>query len=800
MGGRCAVAAAVSVWGAMLVGHRLGLATLIGCLVALPLTAWLALRAPPRVGTVLALSTLALAGLARASASQLALQRGADRIGESDHPRWIRARVVEHPLREAEAPLATVRLLVPAAPLPAGTAIRLRFPPDCAAEWGDTLLALVALERPAERSNPGGFSQREAAASVGIALQGRALAVEVAPARGADAWARASAVRWRRAAEQVLARGLSPESRQLVTPLVIGDRSALPPALGADLRAAGLTHLLALSGLHVVWLAGIVRMMAAALGCGVRGRAAAGGACALFYALVAGPIPSLMRAVATEWALAAARITGRALDPLQSLALAVLVLLAIAPGWARDLGFQLSCAASLGLVAIGPWLTERAGRLRPLAKPFVPTVAAQVVALPLLLERFHALPWTALVSNLIAVPVCGALLAAAWLAIAAEWALPGSGGLFLSACEVLGSTLRRVAEGAARMPGALVATGCEPGIVWLAAAGATLLSFSLPLPRTRSDEMRGWRPGREAAVLLGTLTSALALVMAVSAPPLVPPLGRWWLVTLDVGQGDAIALAFRDGWWLVDAGPRTPHFDAGAGTVLPFLRWAGVRRLERLVLTHDDGDHTGGAWAILQGTGVRAILAPVAVPGVPGPGGHFAAARVPVVSAARGDTLHAAPPVVARWPPAGEPCTRDNAAGLVLEIDDHGGSALLTADVDSTVEARLALEGAMAALKVAHHGSGSSSGATFLARARPRLAMVSCGRHNPFGHPSPEALARLAAAGAVIARTDREGAVWLEGSSAGIRRIDWRHEVPAGGAADAAREAAAALARAHPRW
>src|SRR5262245_20641820 len=321
MGGRCAVAAAVTVWAALLLGAGLGFVGALGCLIALPGIATIAWRAPPRVGTVLALLTLALAGLARGGAARCALEHGVAALAEDAAPRWIRARVAEHPLREAEAPSAAVRLLSPAPPCPAGTAIRLRLPPGCAAEWGDTLTALVTLERPPARTNPGGFSARDAAASLGVPLQGRAFAVRVAPARGPAGWARATAVRWRRAAEDVLARGLSVESRQLVTPLVVGDRSALPPALGADLRAAGLTHLLALSGLHVVWLAGIVRMLAAVLGAGVRGRALSGAACAIFYALVAGPIPSLMRAVATECAIAWARIAQRALDPLQALAL-----------------------------------------------------------------------------------------------------------------------------------------------------------------------------------------------------------------------------------------------------------------------------------------------------------------------------------------------------------------------------------------------------------------------------------------------------------------------------------------------
>ena len=789
MGGRCAVGVAVVVWCGLASGRAFGPFPVAACLILALTLAWLASRAPVRVGTVLVLMALTLAAMARGGAGRLALEHGVGLLDSPSVPRWIRARVAEHPLREGDEPLAIVTLIGPGAAPEVGRRVRLRLPAGCEAEWGDTLSAFAVLERPPGRSNPGGFSARDVAASAGLALQGRALAARVTPVRGAHAWPRSTAVRWRRAVEHTLARGLTPESRQLVTPLVVGDRSALPPGLGADLRASGLTHLLALSGLHVVWLAGISRGVVAAMGCGVRGRAVAGAACALFYALVAGPLPSLMRAVVTEWAAAIARLAGRSLDPVQALALSALALLVLTPCWAFDLGFQLSCAATLGLVTAGPWLTARAapaGRLRAVLSPFVPTLAAQLMALPLLISCFHALPWTSLASNLAAVPVCGALLAAAWLGVVAEAVLPGAGAPFLAACETLAAALRWIAGTAGQVPNALMATGSEPGIATLSAAGAALLALALPEPRAL--DARAWPMSRARflGLLLGALGSLLALALAASAPALRPPPGRWWMVVLDVGQGDAIALGFPDGWWLVDAGPRTPRFDAGERTVLPFLRWAGVRRLDRLVLTHDDGDHTGGAHAVLRATRVGAIVTPVAVPGVQGPGVRFASARVLMIPCACGDTLRGAPAVIVRWPPAGDdreaphavPLASDNAASLALEIAGEGGRTLLAADLDSTGEERLALSGPLETLKVAHHGSGSSSGAAFLQRAKPGLAVISCGRRNAFGHPHAGALARLAAAGATIVRTDRDGAVWLEYSAQGMRRVDWRNGEP----------------------
>jgi competence protein ComEC len=579
--------------------------------------------------------------------------------------------------------------------------------------------------------------------------------------------------RWRRAHEATVASRLSSRANQLVIPLVIGDRSALPPDLGAAFRAAGLVHLLALSGLHVVWLAALARGLCALAGGGVRARALAGALCALGYAGIAGPLPSLLRAAATELLVAAARFRDRALDPLQALALGAMALLVVAPGWCADLGFQLSCAATLGLVTVGPPLLERCGRARALVAPLVPTAAAQVPATPLLIARFHALSWTGGLANLVAVPVAGLLLAAAWIGALCDLALPGLGALWFQACEVLAAVFRAIADFAGARPGAMPATGAEPWVAAVAALGGALLAIALPGPRTLDARGARFTRGREAAMLLGGIATGLAIAIAASVRPLAPPPGKFWLVALDVGQGDAIALGFPDGWWLVDAGPRSPRDDAGERVVVPFLRWAGVRRLDTLVLTHDDGDHVGGVDAVRRALAVKRILASPSFPGVPGPGPRFGARAV-----ARGDTLCRDPVVAVLWPPGrGAPrglTSADNAAGVVLSVGAGAGRALLMADVDSTVEESLAVAPGVAIVKLGHHGSASSSGTAFLVRAAPELGLLSVGRHNPFGHPSPAVIARLARARIPVARTDRSGALWFELSEDGVRAVDWR--------------------------
>jgi competence protein ComEC len=114
----------------------------------------------------------------------------------------------------------------------------------------------------------------------------------------------------------------------------------------------------------------------------------------------------------------------------------------------------------------------------------------------------------------------------------------------------------------------------------------------------------------------------------------------------------------------------------------------------------------------------------------------------------------------------------------VLEVGEGAGRALLLADVDSTVEESLRIAPGVAALKVAHHGSASSSGMALLSRIGPCLALVSVGSRNPFGHPAEATLARLEAAGCRIERTDRSGALWLELSPAGVRLLDWKRAAP----------------------
>ncbi len=750
--------------------------TLAGGVLIAILIAWCATssRLPPRVGTLVLLAALAAAAVSRGAAHRDRLERCRAWLPPEGDLFRLQAHVCEPPVDAASEPAVIAAIDHAEPPLPRGARLRLRCPAGTRIEWSDRLAGLARIDRPDAPRNPGGFDGIRFAASNSVIGSGRLISCRVTHERGVFGWPRGTLGRWRTALERRLATRLTPRARAIVWPLVLGDRSELPPDLGAELRVAGLVHLIALSGLHVVWLAELAGTFAAAAGAGVRGRAFASAGCALVYLGLAGPIPSLARAAVSELVAASARLASRRLDPLQALGLSVVILLAAFPGWIDDLGFQLSCTATLGLVTLGQW-RPASPRAAAWLGALIPTLGAQIVSMPLVLSSFHLFAWLAPAANLIAVPVAGWLLSAAWLALIADVVWPGLGKAWFSACDTLCFAFEWIVAHTAAIPGAARAAGDDPALIVLASAGAALLVWA---------SARRWQPAAPpratppvtAAALVGLSLCAAAVVLTAWGSERRPSPGRAWLVFLDVGQGDAIALGFPDGWWLVDTGAAAARFDAGEQIVLPFLRWAGVQRLEGLVITHDDSDHCGGVPAVRRGMTVRQVYVPAPLDGQPPPlerfKGHAVHARV---------RLHDEPALEVLWPPvAGTPFTAprgitpDNAGGVVLRCGNSAGVAMLMADVDSSVEVRIAIEAPTRVLKAGHHGSASSTGEAFLQRVRPEHVVLSCGRRNRFGHPAPSTLARLATTTAVIERTDVSGAIWFELTDEGVRRIDWQ--------------------------
>ncbi|HTL15503.1 MAG TPA: DNA internalization-related competence protein ComEC/Rec2 [Thermomonas sp.] len=601
----------------------------------------------------------------------------------------------------------------------------------------------LALRPPQGLRNPGGNDGEKQALAARIAATGHvlepALAERLAPPRGIDAWRERMSAR--------IASAVRAPSSRFLRALALGDTRGLDEADWARLRAAGLTHLIAISGFHVGLVAGFCALLAAALWWCLPGlsrripRPFASGAGAvagaLGYAAITGcALPTLRTAVMIA-ALAAARCLRRRQRLPDTLALGCGVLLLLDPLAVLGAGFWLSFAGVAWLLWCLP--AEQGPRRWALVHGFV---AAQAVAtlglLPLTVVLFGQASFAGPLANLVAVPWWSlVVIPLGLLGLLADTLHAGWGALpwrLASGCfDLAWPWLARVADSP-------LAMAWLPEPRWFALPLALAGAFWLLLPRGV--------PGKPLA---------LCLWLPLLLPPrALPAPGSAELLVVDVGQGLAVVVRTAGHALLFDAGPATPDgFDAGERAVVPALHALGVRRLDAVVLSHGDNDHAGGWGAVARALPVAALLAPAGSPASgleacrAGQAWEWDGVRVRV--------LHPG----ADFPYLG------NEASCVLRVETAHGSALLTGDIGQYAE-RALLRRDPDALRsdvvfVAHHGSAGSSDPGFVAATGARLALVSSGAGNRFGHPRAEVVARWCGAGAEVVDTARSGAlrVWL---------------------------------------
>ncbi|HET8616321.1 MAG TPA: ComEC/Rec2 family competence protein [Actinomycetales bacterium] len=548
--------------------------------------------------------------------------------------------------------------------------------------------------------------------------------------------------------------GLARDARGLLPGLVVGDTSQQPEDLTAVLQATGLTHLSAVSGTNVTIVCVLALAVARGLGLGRRARLLAAAVVLLGFVVLARPEPSVLRAAIMGLIGLLALGTARRRAGVPALAAAVLVLLLADPWLARSYGFALSVLATAGLLLWArPW-AERLARVlpRPLAVALSVPLAAQAACGPVVVLLSGQVSLVSVPANLLAEPM---VAPATVLGLTAALVSPLSASLASGLAWLGGWPCTAIAWSARRLasvPGGQLAwPGSWSGAVALAVVtGVLVLLGPWLLRRTRR---------RPSAVV------ALVLVVVVAVLPLPgrgwPPAG-WVAVACDVGQGDGLVLRTGEHRGvLVDAGPDPAAVDR-------CLDRLGVTTLDVVVLTHFHADHVEGLPGAMRGRRVGRIVV-TRVDDPPAEARRVrrwaAQAHVPVRTAQVGDDVRDGP-VRWRvlWPSR---VVRDgsvpNNASIVLRVDTAGLRLLLLGDVEPAA-ARLvdhALQdlpdGPVAdVVKVAHHGSALQDPG-LLRDASPRLALISVGAGNDYGHPAPSALALLRSVGAVVARTDQHG-------------------------------------------
>lgn len=629
-------------------------------------------------------------------------------------------------------------------------------------------------------ANPRGFDSAGSLARRGIWTSGhvgRSGAVRLAPAP--PSW-NAAIGEARRRIGQAIEESLPLDHAALLRSLVIGDQTRIRPELRRAVTDAGLAHLLSVSGLHVAivwglsfgaanWL--LSRSEWLLLHASVRALAAAAGVpAALGYATLAGREVPALRSVTMTALLAFAWCAGRETDPLRLLVLAAGAVALARPGSPLDVSFQLSFVSVLALVLVGRWWNARRQARGADAVPrsrrervgdhvvlgVVVSAAALAGTAPLVALHFERLGWIGVLTNPVLVPLAGT--PATVLGLAGAVMMPAhepiARTLFALAWWPL-EALRIGSRVAAAMPWASASVP-KPTILEVALAYAALALPWLPAGRRR---------------LVASVVAALLALDGAAWTYERALRGDLRARILDVGQGDAAVLELPRGRVVVidGGGFGRSRFDVGERVVLPYLRSRKIGRIDALVATHGDWDHQGGLHALARALPVRQLWVP-----------DSAAERARLDGLERAVTAHGG---IVRPVSAGDllledgtlridclhPSTRasgsSNDASLVLRVRFGSTAMLFTGDIEGAGESAITRRFApqqIDVLKVPHHGSRTSSGASLLGWANPRIAIVSAGAGNAYGFPDAGVIARYAEHGTRALRTDVDGSVWVE--------------------------------------
>ena len=535
----------------------------------------------------------------------------------------------------------------------------------------------------------------------------------------------------------------------ILVALTVGDQQAIREAQWQVFSRTGITHLVSISGLHVTMFAGLAYTLISflwrrspflMLRLPAQKAAALGGfSAAWFYCLLSGFAVPAQRTLYMLAVVALALYSGRGTSASRILSLALLAVLLLDPWAVLAAGFWLSfgCVAMLFYVAGG-----RLGRSHWLAGWAQAQWALSLGMIPALLLLFQQFSLVSPLANAVAIPIVSFLVTPLALAAAA---LPLLAPL-LPLAHGLMAMLMVFLTWLAEAPGAVWQQAVPPAWAWLLALPGVLWWLA---------------PRGVPARWLG----ALFFLPLLTLDPPRPAAGEALVTTLDVGQGLAMHVQTAHHDLIYDTGPAySLEANSGNRVILPYLRARGVRRLDGVVVTHQDLDHSGGAESLLDALGADWLMSSLAY--------EHSFSALPLTAVPCQDGQHW------RWdgvdfrvlhPPAAQyeaPTAKSNDMSCVLKISTDHGSVLLTSDIEALTEHSLLLrhpdELRSEVLIVPHHGSRTSSTPEFIAAVGARQVIFPVGYRNRFGHPKPEVLARYAATGAVLHRTDQEGALTLK--------------------------------------
>ena len=558
--------------------------------------------------------------------------------------------------------------------------------------------------------------------------------------------------------EKVAAIWDDPRVSGFLTAELTGDKSAMDDGDYLAMQETGLAHLFAVSGLHCAFL---VTLLALLISRRQRLLCAVTIPLLLFYMVMVGMSPSVVRACIMQIFLLIAPLFRRGSDPLTSLAAALLVILLCNPFAAASVSLQLSFSATLGMVLLSPRLYKLLtgwykGKCRPLraalcfvAANLSATLSAVVFTAPLTAWYFRIFVLVAPLSSLLAVPAAGWSFMAAFVTVLLGFVWLPLASLLGWISWALVRYILWIANGMMSWRYHAVYFTNPYLVYWLLFLYAAFIGCAAT-------------PDGKRKYLLASALSVLTLTAAIWVNRQDYQYGVLTALTLDVGQGESVILTSGGETALVDCGSSNSYKDPG-GLAADTLHSMGVRELSAVVVTHYHADHTNGLYEVLRRIPVQTIYLPD-IEDEYGVREHLVSladekgAQVTYVTKETADTL--GDTVLTIYPPV-QSGGDLNELGLTALASAGDFDLLITGDMSGSTEKKLVETYALPdieVLVVSHHGSRYSSNIRFLKSVTPEAAVISVGDNN-YGHPSEETLQRLLAVGADIWRTDQQGTI-----------------------------------------
>ncbi len=667
--------------------------------------------------------------------------------------------------------------------------VSMKVPEQASApEYGSIVVLRGTLFRPKAARNPGEFDQRRYYLANGIPWMfvtvERGGYVEIGSGEGL--WfMRELVLPARRYVLSEIDRAIGGQEGEYLKGVLIGERGGLSAEVREAFTAAGVAHILAVSGGNVAVVVAFVFLGAELLRFPRRSRPIAACFGVLFYMLLVGYQPSVVRATIMAMVLLLGRLAEEKPNPINSLGVSALIILAFDARQLFDVGFQLSFLAVFSIIHLYPLADGLLNRMLPgrglLSRSFLwllrvctVSLVATLGTLPLTTTYFGRVSIIGVLANVVVIPASGVSLLLGFVALPLSVVSPWMADVYHGLNHLILRLTLDLTLMAGNLPFASVDVLRFNPIDALPFYAILFLVFHL-------SNMKTIR--KLCLIVLG----ALNLWIYYPRDASTAAAEKLRVSFIDVGQGDAALAEFPDGrTLLIDAGPNMSGFDSGKRIVVPFLKRRGIARIDLVVVTHPHNDHLGGIPAVLEEFEVahvvdcgrsaessvferyQALVVAEGCPQSPVRAGEridgFPAARVYVLAPEResGD--------------AGD----INNSSVVLKLVYGSVSFLFTGDAEEESEKRMVnryedfLKSSL--LKVGHHGSSTSSTDSFRNLIDPDIAVVSVGTPNRYRHPSTEILGRFAGQQATILRTDQEGAIVFETDGNTIERIEWRDD------------------------